>query len=270
MGDGTENQDSGVYFIICGASIFNILGCIFSFSIISLVRKYETEYSSRLVKAIIVASFFISISMLVTPHGYDSDATALPETNQCEWQSFVFVLFSEARWWFTVILFSSECRQVILNSWPTKNFVMHNILAWGYSTTIAVVGWILTRLPDVGHVYGWQWSGRCGIQTDRDAGAMFLACKLLVNVVLMMWILKYFCLAKITTSRRLQMQSHSPNEGVMGMWMEDNYETLRAGGSVYFLIGGFGCLVKGVVMIWELLLLLSSQDVVSVDSGKVS
>ena len=79
--------------------------------------------------------------------------------------------FSEARWWFTVILFSSECRKVILDSWPTKNFLAHNMLAWGYSILLAAVGWILTAvLSD--DIYSWQWSGRCGIKSDTDNGAL--------------------------------------------------------------------------------------------------
>jgi len=269
MGDGTESQDSTVYYIICGTSLFNILGCIFSFTIISLVRQYESEYSSRLLKAIVFASFWLSLSMLVTPYGYDSDDTTLPSTGQCEWQSFLFVLFSEARWWFTVILFSSECRKVILDSWPTKNFLAHNMLAWGYSILLAAVGWILTAvLSD--DIYSWQWSGRCGIKSDTDNGALFLLSKLVIDLLLMIWILKYYCMARFILSNREQMRSHSPDTGVVGMWMEDYYERVMSRQSVYFHIGGWGCFVKAIVMIWELLLVLSQFDILDVDSGKIS
>jgi len=221
---------------------------------------------------IVFTSLMLSLAMLVTPYGYDDGKTQLPNTGQCEWQSATFVLFSEARWWFTVILFQSECRKIILDTWPSTNIRAHHILAWSVSGLWSSAGWILTQDLGFDDIYGWQWSGRCGIKTSTDPGALFLMSRLILNVIMLAFVFKYFTEARVYLYRKNQMRSHSADNSIAGMWVEEQYNDAMSRHSIYFIIGGSGVLIKMSVMFWEVLLVLSHFGELSdhLDTGKVA
>jgi len=253
--DGTEDQDTKLFLVIVGVSLLNIFGSGFSILILSFVKKYYNEYSSKLLRSIVVTCILISFTMIVTPSGYDSSKTELPETGQCEWQAFAFVVCSEARWLFTGIMFMSEMRKVVSDKWPSRNFIKHRIWGWGYPLLLGAGGWIWTRKGDE-PVYGWQYSGRCGVVTSTDAGAIFLAVKVGVDLVIVtiicrtMWVVMRFLIAKE------EMRAHSADRGIMGMWLNSHYEEVYLRHSLYFRIGLLGLLVKIISLMFEIALVV--------------
>ena len=266
---GKQDQDNTLYHVICGVSAINLIGSVGSLIILNTVKKLKGEYSSRLLKVITITCIALAFTMLVTPNGYDSDKSALPNTGQCEWQSFCFVLFSEARWCFTAIMFMSEMRKVISDTWPSRNYFKHNFAGWGWPFLLAAAGWICSA----GHttIYGWQFQGRCGVTTTTNEGAIFLSIKLFVDIILIFVITKTMVSSIHFLHIKDTMRAKSSDSSVLGIWMDERYEEIYLRHSLYFRIGVVGLIIKMISCVFELFLVLNQLAGINQDiSGQTA
>lgn len=167
----TSGENDAVFVTIIVGTVFNFIGSIVVLIVLHLAtNKLEVPYTARLLKLVVICSVCMSFVMMLTPNGYDSNTPDLGTSKQCELQAAFFTFFSSARWLFTGMMFLSECRKVVSDTWPTKQYRGHSAIGWGLSAIIGGGGLVASVAGST--VYGWQWEGRCGIKYDHTSGLM--------------------------------------------------------------------------------------------------
>eukprot|EP00658_Telonema_sp_P-2_P031104 TRINITY_DN23353_c0_g1_i1.p1 TRINITY_DN23353_c0_g1~~TRINITY_DN23353_c0_g1_i1.p1 ORF type:complete len:348 (+),score=48.07 TRINITY_DN23353_c0_g1_i1:58-1101(+) len=265
MTNGTEDQDNAVYGVIVVTSLLTLVGGGLSVGYLCKSRRFTGDYTSKLLSLILIATMATSFVMLLTPNGYDSDDSSLPNTDACAWQGFLFVFLTEARWMFTVLMFLSETRALLSDTAPAKKWITHNILGWGLGLVIGCLGWLADAISD-SNVYGWQWSGRCGVVSTNNEGALFLLCKVGFDLLILVVIIQHTVVASRYLYFQEQMRARSADHSILGMFTAQSLvHQMFMDHSLYYQIGFVGCVIKTISIFFEFF--LAAEQLLSFDNG---